>query len=468
MFPKVSFAVNLRADTFTDTFSRALAPWGWLAAPSNLSRSVASSLQDARRTGQCKAFIADNGNFELIGSVRAVFAARAAALQVQMADVELRLGRSARRRDLPPALASAFDKLAGEVLDHASAMQSSQPSTWAAQAALAPTHRIGVEDIGMACLLALDIERERLGWSRTRYRTMNAKVAARARTPPEEPGPLYTVASAMDYDTAFDAGREFAQAEITHVAMGFGAYMSDNHSIDRLVIGRRRIELGQRLPARYLRTVVVARGFVDGYAKYGHAGSPVAFHLLGLGQPILIGLVTRALDAVEALSCDAMSPIKDAVEGTLYVDKPALLKVRTRKVADRMSRDPTVRWDCPCPFCKAFVQAHPFDPLAARAWRLAHPTAEVDAAALRPGSVLYDALPLLAEPASGSLRKAVNTARMGHNHWVLQRVCSQLQTQARRGRLDAYVEGIVDAYGRATSQPRYARAVQLGLDIARG
>ena len=37
------------------------------------------------------------------------------------------------------------------------------------------------------------------------------------------------------------------------------------------------------------------------------------------------------------LSYDATSPIKDAVEGSLYVSKPAYLKIRIRSIAWRLA-----------------------------------------------------------------------------------------------------------------------------------
>ena len=77
----------------------------------------------------------------------------------------------------------------------------------------------------------------------------------------------FPVASAVSYDTAFDAGREFAAAGLDAISMGFGAYMADANFVDHLVVDGRRIDFPGRLPARYLRTVAVANGFWAGYRE---------------------------------------------------------------------------------------------------------------------------------------------------------------------------------------------------------
>src|SRR5207245_2102844 len=122
----------------------------------------------------------------------------------------------------------------------------------------------------------------------------------------------------------------------------------DNQS-DFLELEGRTVSLPHRVPTRYLRTVAVARGFWDGYRA--HAGaSPKAFHFLGLGTPIMMPLVALCGWGTAEVTYDAMSPILDAVEGTLYTSRPAYLKVRARKVAYKLAGTPRAVWNCPCPF----------------------------------------------------------------------------------------------------------------------
>jgi hypothetical protein len=275
----------------------------------------------------------------------------------------------------------------------------------------------------------------------------------------------YAVASAMSYNTAHDAGRAFADAGIRCVAMGFGAYMADDNSTGYITIGRREISFPGRLPTRYTRTAAVTKGFFDGYRAQGRK-APKAFHFLGLGAPIMFPIVTLCAKATDALTFDAMSPIKDATQGgTLYVTKPAYLKVRTRKVAFRLASDPERTWDCPCPFCGAIRTAHPFDYALGNRWFRREAGRDVLVEDLRPGGALFDAYPLLSEPSPGPLRDDVDAARIGHNHWAVENVLRSLRRAASGGRLAAQVERVVDTYASQTTPP-FAAAIGLGLRIA--
>jgi hypothetical protein len=465
MMVEIRFAVNLRVDTATDAVVSALRPWGWLAAPGNASQAA---VRFANQSG--RELIADNGNFARIGRIATAHRAEGRRLRAEVTRLERTIGRSAQRRDLPASLATAFDLLAATVVTESGVAAVADQLLLDRQLKMRPTRLIGVEDLVMAALLAVHIEPQYLDWPRARWRTINRDVARRAakiaRAPAEVVDRVYTVASALDHASAFDAGREFARAGIVRVAMGFGAYMSDDYSEDRVRLGRRTVVFGEELPMRYIRTALVARGFVDGYRAV--AGTPPqAFHFLGLGAPIMLGVVAVAAAGIGTVSFDAMSPIRDAVEGTLYSHRGAYLKIRTRAIARRIC-DGERSWHCACPFCTTFAAANPSDEAAARAWGAAHPGVAVPAQALRPVGELYGALPLLAEPAGGSQRRAVSEARAGHNQWVLTRICAQLQPAARAGRLEAHVGRVVERYERATNSPRFARAVRFGFDVARG
>ena len=233
----------------------------------------------------------------------------------------------------------------------------------------------------MASWLSLNIERAYTNTSRRNYRAINHKVANRAAMllrdiPLALRHRYYPVASAVSFNTAVDAGREFAKAGIRNISMGFGAYMADNNFIDHIIVGRRRLDLGSNLPARYIRTVAVAKGFWQGYEELGKP--PIRFHFLGLGAPIMLPLIALNSHRTPELSFDATSPIKDATRGgTLYVEKPAPLKVRIRKVAYRIAKNEDAMWDCPCPFCVEFIKQHPFNYQLGRQWFLKNTPNEV-------------------------------------------------------------------------------------------
>ena len=332
---------------------------------------------------------------------------------------------------------------------------------------------IGVEDTTMALWLALNLEPEYLPYTRNDYRKINEAVALRAAAerkalPAELANACYPVASALSYDTAYDAGEVFAEHGLRRISMGFGAYMADDHYTDHVIIQDRLIELEDLMPNRYLRTALAAKGFWDGYRK--KAGRPPeAFHFLGLGAPIMIGLVALSSWGTTELTFDATSPIKDAVEGTLYVSKPAYLKIRTQKSALRLASGKGKSWECPCPFCRDFVKKHPFDYETGSAWYKAKPAADAKAADLAPGGALYGAYPLLSEPKGGELRKAVTFTRMGHNHWVLQDIMAELKKNATSlAKLKKHVEGVVSAYEANTASDTFASAVRFAYKLAAG
>ena len=101
------------------------------------------------------------------------------------------------------------------------------------------------------------------------------------------------VASAQDYDSAYDAGREFAAAGLTAAALGFGAFMNDDTTTRQIKIRGRTRRVDPAMPTRYLGTALVARGFWDGWHAERN-DAPERFHFLGLGAPIMIAITTCA------------------------------------------------------------------------------------------------------------------------------------------------------------------------------
>jgi hypothetical protein len=464
------FVHILREETVHEFAQEELDPFGYLLAPNNATAALRAMAESLRATG--RAFLVDNGNFTLIGLVRDQFAAKSAELRSQIASLEMRLGRSVRSSDLPSDLLSTYLDLSRRVRETTQAISGNGEAMLTEQLALDPTHLVGVEDITMAAWLSLNIESVYTGRPRRDYRRYNKSVARRARErldalPDGLSDSYYPVASAVCYNTAKDAGREFGAAGIAKAAMGFGAYMADDNFTDHMFIERRRVDFPGRLPTRYSRTAAAACGFWDGYQEEtGRA--PEAFHFLGLGAPIMLPLVTLAASATENLTFDATSPIKDALQGgTLYVTKPAYLKIRTRKIAHRLASDPTHAWDCPCPFCEAFVTEHPFRYDLGHRWFADENGRDVVAQDLRPGGGLFDAYPLLSEPSSGILRTAVSFSRIGHNHWAIEVVLAALRRASRAGKLDEHVRDVVDAYVPNTTTP-FADAVRIGVQIVTG
>lgn len=466
------FMVNMRRETVSEQFAQGLSPWGGgYLLPGNAAGSIRALTGELIARGED--VLADNGYFDDIMRIRTRFADEADLLYQQVQNRQAELGRSVWPGELGTGLRDEYRALAARARAEGQSVTRDREGTLTKQQLTRTTRFVGAEDITMAVWLALNIEPAYISLPAKDYRRLNESVARTAvrelaRLSAAEVEGYYPVASAVDYNTAKDAGRVFADAGLERAAMGFGAYMADNHYSDSVMIGRKRIKLETSMPNRYLRTALVARGFWEGYQHVKGTG-PRAFHFLGLGAPIMMGLVALSSWGTPLLTYDATSPIKDAAQGTMYLSSPAPLKVRTRRLALQLASGSREAWQCPCPFCQSFIADHPFDYSTGHAWYAENPGQEPVAADLKPGGRLFDAYPLLSEPAGGPLRAEVTTARMSHNHWALVKITRGLNaSSSQHERLDAHVHGLVERYERATNAPRFGAAVRLAYRLCTG
>jgi hypothetical protein len=426
---KAAFLVNARAATVVPGYLRDSRSSGYLYPPDAATREVTKSIAALSRTF----VLADNGAFDNIGRI---------AREVSSVAGD---NRWVRRLEAVRRAAEAVDTL----------------GQFDQQLQSRPDAVVGPEDITLAAWLRASVPEGLLRRHRREIRRRNEEVASwgvalQARRPDLT---ILTVASAHDYDTAQDAGEVFRAAGIANAAMGFGAYMADDTWDASVKVQGRVRRLSRSLPIRYIRTALVSRGFFSGWG--GHPALE-RFHFLGLGAPIMIPVVALPAGNCRHLSFDATSPIKDAAEGTLYVDQPAPLKVRLWKVADRMLRNQTAAWDCPCPFCGAYTDQNPLDMDRARAI-VAGRIGPLVATDLRSGTPLANALPLFAL-GTGVARKA-EQARIGHNHWILGRLTSSLSRHTAS--LDRFAEGCVARYEAHAGAQHFSDAVRTALEIAR-
>jgi hypothetical protein len=463
------FAVNARPETVAAGFRRTLRPWGYLVPPSGLSKKLHSTLValGAKRIP----LIVDNGHFDDITRIASHVEPEVEAITSHNALLEGRLKRTARWSDLRTADRRRRERLASRLATLAGGVEGMSLDE---QVSLATSGIIGTEDVTAALWLRAGLDSPAAPAARSTLKQRNISVARQASAilgslPRSARKQYLPVASAYDYDTAYDAGRAFAGAGLTGASIGFGAFMADNTFSDRIVMRGRERALPRPLPMRYLRTALVARGVWDGWRSVARK-SPRRFHFLGLGAPIMLPLVVLAAHETPFLTFDATSPIRDAVEGTLYSSLGAYLKIRTRRLAARLASGQIRSWTCPCGFCRHFIRDHPFNYVQGRRWGKAHTDLEeARPGDLRPGGKLFKAYPLLSEPRTGAIRQAVSYARSGHNHWVISEVIREIQDHRRDFRsLDRYAGRVVASYQESTSSAYFGKAVSLSLDIVRG
>jgi hypothetical protein len=463
------FVVNLLSDTFTEEFRAFLGPSAYLIAPNNATTSLRQKASEVRASG--KALFVDNGNFSFMGRLKRRFSEASREICAAISKEEQRTGIKIRPGMATTAITQSCDKLATEVRQAIQETGQSDQTIARQQFELCPTYMIGAEDIFMSLMLGLNIEPSYLSLSRDAYRAQNEEVVRRAycqaqRLPDMYNTCVYPVASAVSYDTAYDAGAVFADAGLHRIAIGFGAYMADRNYTDYMIVHNRCYALPNPVPNQYLRSILVARGFIDGYQQQCGI-RPEALHLLGLGAPIMIVLASLALFGIPMLTFDAMSPIKDVViSNKLYIAKPAPLKVDIIRIASRIVSGELSAWDCPCPFCQAFMHVYPLNYAAARAWARTNGTSEVTAADLSAHSPLSDALPLF-NKCSGPIRRLSRLALIGHNHWVLNEIMTSLNKAAvDDASLQTLVQNLVAVYQTKTNSAQYADAIRIAYGIA--
>ena len=307
------FAINARPETVAIGFRKTLKSWGYLVPPSALTKTLQKSIESLAKMDV--PLIVDNGLFDDITRISNQFASRVSGAKADLAAEESRLRRTPVWRDLKKSISRERLELASLLAEEA---QSAEGMDLVSQLALATHGVIGAEDIAAALWLRAGLDSPSMPITRQELRRRNQAVAKDASKIinglPRKARPRYLpVASALDYNTAFDAGRTFAHAGLRGGAMGFGAFMADNSFTDRIVLNRRTHLLSRALPMRYLRTALVARGFWDGW-RDATGQAPRQFHFLGLGAPIMIPLVALAAQrGTQVLTFDATSPIRDAV-----------------------------------------------------------------------------------------------------------------------------------------------------------
>lgn len=414
---------------------------------------------------------ADNGNVDMIRALIASHTADAATLGSQRASL-----RRSRPADIPAALRRSHLELATLVRDAATAAadRSYVARVVRAQSAMNPTYLIGMEDFTMATLTALGIEPGFLGSERRFFeglvkRAVNFAVDTTEGKYGPISGIVFAGVHACDYDTALLAGQVAGSADIQGIATGMVGALQDNSFVDYLVEDDQVIELGELIPRPYLRVAQIAAGLHEGFVR--RSGRRPAFHALGVGSPILLPLLAALGDGSTYTATDSTAPIVDGWSGatiSLYVDTPALLKLKAYRIAEEwISNDRA--WDCPCPYCRGFDRAFPPRLEKARRWWRTNGKPKLTAASLRSNSPLSGWLPLLGNAEDPGLRLTGAMARVGHNHWLLQRIESEVR---RHGTSDderiAYTDSVVRAYVAASAAaPQWKGAVEAAWKIIR-
>jgi hypothetical protein len=417
---------------------------------------------------------ADNGNFDLIGSLIQSFAGDAALIHRDRVEEERRLGRRARPGDLSLPLVELYRKLARAV---AAAGRSETPiartrSTVSSQREIGGDYLVGMEDLTMASLIGLGIQPEYARMPASWYEATSRRaveLAERTRDGDfgDVEGLVFAGLHGVDFDTARRAGRLAGEARTDGIACGLGGALADPSYVDFRVQDGRVIDLDEAVPRAYLRVVEVAAGLHRGYTE--RADARPRFHALGVGTPILLPLLSIMGDRRTFTAVDSTAPILDAWSSltvSLYVDRPAPMKLKAHRIAE-VWLSGGASWSCTCSACSAFNRAHPPRITAARAWWRGEGRRSLIPQDLRAPSPLANLLPLLGNPSDPAVSREAGMTRIAHNHWVIQRLVSAAQSNSTSSsRLRGWAEDVVGSYLESSADANWKDAVAEAWKIA--
>lgn len=416
------------------------------------------------------ALCADNGNVDLIRAFIETQAAAAAALRAERGAL-----RRSRPADIPVDMRRRHLAFATSVRDAAKAAVTRDHivEVVRAQSSMKPTYCIGMEDFTVATLTALGIEAELLDADRRFFESLAKRAVDFAiHTAEGHYGPVtgtvFAGIHAADYDTAILAGQVAGSAGVHGIATGFVGALQDKSYVDYVMEDEQVVELGARLPRPYVRVAQIAAGLHEGFVKT--ARRRPAFHALGAGSPILLPLLAALGDGETYTATDSTSPIVDGWSGatiSLYVSEPAPLKYKGYRIVEEWVANDRA-WNCPCPYCRAFDRAYPPRLEEARRWWRAQNRPKLTADSMRASGPLSGWLPLFGNASDPGLRLTGAMARVGHNHWVLQRIESEARRHSdSHENLVAWIDSVVRSYMMWAADPQWKQAVEEAWRILR-
>jgi hypothetical protein len=421
---------------------------------------------------QHSVLVADNGNFDRMGALIAPLMAQAATLAKARQAEEKKLGHLARPGELSSSLQKKYAALRAKVVKAAAQERKSDDvkGVVKAQNAMAPTYLIGMEDFSISLMVGLGIERAYAPIPMSFFtQAADRAIAYAVKTTKSKYGPcdgdVFAGLHAIDYDTAVTIGGLAGKARVDGIATGFGATLDDRDYCDYRIENGKIVELGSSVPRSYVRVMEVAAGLHVGYV---HAtGHRPKFHALGVGTPILQPMLAVLGDKNTYTCSDSTAPIKDAYSSVtiaLYVDTPAPLKLKAYVIAQKWL-DGGIPWDCKCPYCTGFLKQHPFQLTKAKAWWASKGKRKLTPKDMWAPSPLAELMPLLSMPKNTGLRKQAGMARIGHNHWVLKRLETNIRRRSGAGLRD-WVDGLVEKYVEAGSGVAWKGATKAAWAVA--
>jgi hypothetical protein len=267
----------------------------------------------------------------------------------------------------------------------------------------------------------------------------------------------FLVLHAYDYESAFQASSNSLNTPKDGIAISYGGPMHSKRWINSLEIDGKVEIFEEKLPESYLIAQSLTLGIINGNP------SPVPFHILGVGTPILIAIIGYQLRHSAAVSIDSTAPFKDAMAGKLYGDKKAYIKMDMYRLAALHLIDGT-EFNSSSPFFKSFDAMFPSDWDGLR--NELNVTSDMNFKKLgreleNRTDLLEKYIPFFSTMRSGTDPMMLNLrmARSGHNFWILQRICKNVvRLRKDPPAFKRWIEKQVKNYTKIAS-PKWAKAV---------
>ena len=424
------FVANLRSQSIEAFTTLDYKPDAWLLSVHRLNNRSLNFAHYVRKK-RTKLF-ADNGSKEIIDEVIKESKESGDKIQDSIKKVETRINRKVNFEDLPEKIVSDANDLASSVVDKCVDKSESLDSTMILdqQLSMNPTHIIAQEDFAVACLIALNLDRQITGNPVSEIDKRNKrslKLWSKVMKDPRcEKRRVYTVLGAVDYDTAYSAGRIAARKGVENIAVGMVGILLDLSTVTSFNIRGKEVKLDGPVRRRYPRFMQILAGLSDGYRSMKK--SIKGFHALGLGTPTMFPILVGLMHDVTYTSADSTSPIHAAVkQNTLFDptrngDRMSLSRIVTRILSG-------AEWDCEGPFCSSFMNMIGHDVDAGRRWWESNGRPKIEESHLEFGEPIANALPLFSNAFDSPF---LDNTRIAHNHWAMSRLTGKVPRIKRR------------------------------------
>ncbi len=276
----------------------------------------------------------------------------------------------------------------------------------------------------------------------------------------------FHVLHAYDYASAFQGAKEIRKKLSPEgIAISYGGPMKSRRWVTSLKFGDKVETFKEKLPEPYL----AATALTLGAAKGLESGVPV--HILGVGTPILIAMISTLLPESSAISIDSTAPFKDANVGTLYGSKSAFIKMDQYKVAaySLINNSP---FTSRTPFFKQFEHDFPsnWDALRAELGVTTNSKIKDIASILKKETELTEKyIPFFSKMRSGKdeMMKRLRMDRAGHNFWILRNICVSVRDRMDdNDDLNKWIEYQVSRYCSVANR-KWAEAVKHCFELSK-